>query len=273
MIEALNMLEPYNLAGMHFNSTEYIHTLVEALKLAYADRDTYYGDPKFTQVPMKMLLSKEYAAERRKLIGPLASLDFRPGKIGDHPPQHPSQVDMVRFKIDDALMARDTTCVDAMDKDGIVFSDDAFGRVAALGDRRRYRHSADRARAELSAGAGASERTGRRQAAARDAEPDAGDAKAASRSRRLSTPGGDNQDQSLMQVLLDVIDFGMNPEAAVEAPRFQTQPPGFELRQSRHESRRSAAGRADFHLGDDGAGRARTIASARARNGRAARRR
>ena len=62
---------------------------MEALKLAYADRDTYYGDPKFNKIPTERLLRKEYGAERRKLITEQASLEFRPGKIGDKPPQHP----------------------------------------------------------------------------------------------------------------------------------------------------------------------------------------
>ena len=101
------ILEGYDLPAMRLNSAEYIHTLVEALKLAYADRDTYYGDPKFIKIPdRERLLSKEYAAERRKLIGRSASLDFRPGKIGDHPPQHPFYAEIARYKIDDALMAQ-----------------------------------------------------------------------------------------------------------------------------------------------------------------------
>src|SRR5579871_5383517 len=91
MIEALNILEGFDLPAMKLNSGEYIHTMVEALKLAYADRDTYYGDPKFVQIPTERLLSKEYAGERRKLIGTTASLDFRPGQIGPHPPRHPPQ--------------------------------------------------------------------------------------------------------------------------------------------------------------------------------------
>src|SRR5439155_7651360 len=79
MIETLNILEGFNLADMKLNSADYIHTLTEALKLAYADRDTYYGDPRFNNNPAARLLSKEYGAERRKLIGAQASLDFRPG--------------------------------------------------------------------------------------------------------------------------------------------------------------------------------------------------
>ena len=69
MLEALNILEGYDLRAMKYNSAEYLHTLAEALKLAYADRDTYYGDPKFVKIPAERLLSKEYAAERRKQIG------------------------------------------------------------------------------------------------------------------------------------------------------------------------------------------------------------
>ena len=79
IIEALNILEGYPLQAMGHNSAEYIHKLAEALKLAYADRDTYYADPKFTRIPAERLLSKQYAAERRNLIGDRASLEFRPG--------------------------------------------------------------------------------------------------------------------------------------------------------------------------------------------------
>jgi gamma-glutamyltranspeptidase / glutathione hydrolase len=222
LIEALNILESYDLAAMRFNSTEYIHTLVEALKLAYADRDTYYGDPKFSEVPMKRLLSKEYAAERRKLIGPLASLDFRPGRIGDHPPEHPSRVEMVRFKIDSALMARDTTCVDAMDKDGIVFSSTPSGSwlpSVIAGDTGIP--LTERAQSFLLVPGHPNELAGGKRprvTLSPTLVTQGGKMFAA-----LSTPGGDNQDQSLIQVLLDVLDFGMNPEAAVEAPRFQTR--------------------------------------------------
>jgi len=101
MIQALNILSGYNLAAMKFNSAEYIHTVVEALKLAYADRDTYYGDPKFnTNIPAQTLLSKEYAAERRKLITARASQDFLPGKINGKSGKHPAESEMAMLKID-----------------------------------------------------------------------------------------------------------------------------------------------------------------------------
>ena len=79
---ALNILEGYDLKKMGLNSADYIHTSVEAIKLAMADRDTYLGDMDFIKIPYSGLLSKEYAAERRKLIDPAkASLDFRPGDV------------------------------------------------------------------------------------------------------------------------------------------------------------------------------------------------
>src|SRR5438132_5611770 len=70
LLEALNILEQFDLKSMKRNSADYIHTVVEALKLAYADRDTYYGDPAFVQTPAQGLLSKEYAKQRAALIDP-----------------------------------------------------------------------------------------------------------------------------------------------------------------------------------------------------------
>ncbi|TAE89641.1 MAG: gamma-glutamyltransferase family protein, partial [Runella slithyformis] len=72
MLQTLNILENFDLKGMGYNSTKYIHTVYQAMNLAFADRDFYYGDPAFapTLQPMKGLLSKEYAKERSKLINP-----------------------------------------------------------------------------------------------------------------------------------------------------------------------------------------------------------
>jgi gamma-glutamyltranspeptidase/glutathione hydrolase len=222
MIEALNMLEGFDLRAMKYNSAEYLHTLAEAMKLAYADRDTYYGDPKFAQVPAARLLSKEYAAERRKLIGQMASLDFRPGKIGNPAPLHPSQSEIMRVQIDDALMARDTTCVDAIDKDGIVFSATPSGAwmpSVIAGDTGIP--LTQRAQSFLLVPGHPNELAGGKRprvTLSPTLVTENGKAFIA-----LSTPGGDNQEQSLIQVLFDVIEFGMNAEAAVEAPRFQTR--------------------------------------------------
>lgn len=71
MLQTLNILENFDIKKMGYNSTQYIHTLYQAMNLAFADRDFYYGDPAFApEEPMKGLLSKEYAKERSKLINP-----------------------------------------------------------------------------------------------------------------------------------------------------------------------------------------------------------
>ncbi len=221
LLETLNILEGIDLASLRHNSTAYIHVLAEALKLSYADRDTYYGDPAFVKVPAE-LLSKEYAAERRKLISEQASLEFRPGMIQGHPGRHPSQTEFVRLPIDDALMARDTTCVNAVDKDGILFSATPSGAwlpSVIAGDTGIP--LTQRAQSFLLIEGHPNELAGGKRPrvtlsptlVVKDGEP----------YLALSTPGGDNQDQALLQLLLNVVEFGMNAQEAVEAPRFQTR--------------------------------------------------
>ena len=222
MIEALNIVDGIDLKSMGWNSADYIHTLVEALKLAYADRDTYYGDPAFVKVPMERLLSKEYAAERRGLIGRQASLEFRPGKIGEHPLRHPSEVETVRLPIDPALMARDTTCVDTMDRDGIVFSSTPSGSwlpSVIAGDTGIP--LTERAQSFLLIDGHPNELAGGKRP--RVTLSPTLVTEGGKPYLVFSTPGGDNQEQSLVQVMLDVIEFGMGAEEAVEAPRFQTR--------------------------------------------------
>jgi gamma-glutamyltranspeptidase/glutathione hydrolase len=223
LIEALNILEAYDLRSLGINSSEYIHRLVEALKLAYADRDTYYGDPKFASVPASVLLSKEYAAERRKLIGHNASLEFRPGAINGKTGQHPSETETAHIKIDDALMARDTTCVDVADKDGMMFSvtpSGAWMPSVIAGDTGIP--LTQRAQSFLLVKGNPNELAGGKRPRV-TLSPTLVLRADGSPFLALSTPGGDNQDQSLLQMMLYAIEFGMNPEAAVEAPRFQTR--------------------------------------------------
>jgi gamma-glutamyltranspeptidase / glutathione hydrolase len=222
MLEALNILEGFDLPAMRLNSAEYIHTLVEAMKLAYADRDTYYGDPKFVQIPAERLLSKEYGAERRQLITSQASQEFRPGQIGPHPPQHPSHFEVAHRKIDDALAAKDTTCIDAVDKNGIAFSvtpSGAWMPSYIAGDTGIP--LTQRAQSFLLLPGNPNELAGGKRprvtlSPTLVTRPD-GTVIA------LSTPGGDNQEQALIQVLFNAIFFGLNAEYAVEIPRFQTR--------------------------------------------------
>jgi gamma-glutamyltranspeptidase/glutathione hydrolase len=222
MIEALNILEGYDLRSLGVNSSEYIHKVVEALKLSYADRDTYYGDPKFNHIPTDVLLSKTYAAERRKQIGHNASLDFVPGTINGKQGRHPTEMEIARTKIDDELMARDTTCVDAIDKDGMVFSATPSGAwlpsvIAGdtgipLTERAQQFILVDGSPNEL-AGGKRPRVTLSPTIVTEQGKP----------FLALSTPGGDNQEQSLIQLFFNVVEFGMNAQAAIEAPRFQTR--------------------------------------------------
>ncbi len=81
MLQQLALLKAFNIHGADATSAEFVHLLVECSKLAYADREKFYGDPEFTEVPMTTLLSDAYNDERRKLISEQASLEFRPGSV------------------------------------------------------------------------------------------------------------------------------------------------------------------------------------------------
>ena len=88
LMQALNILENFDLREMGHNSTTYIHTVSQALNLAFADREAYYGDPDFAVVPVDGLLSKEYARERAAMIDPglgLSANFHRPGIRGGTP--------------------------------------------------------------------------------------------------------------------------------------------------------------------------------------------
>jgi len=223
MLETLNMLSGIDVAGMRVNSAQYIHTLVEALKLAYADRDTYYGDPKFNKIPTEQLLSLKYAEERRKEIGAHASMEFLPGKIPGHPGVHPSQSEIARTKIDDFLMAHDTTCVDAIDKDGVMFSATPSGAwlpSVIAGDTGIP--LTERAQSFLLVQGSPNELAGGKRPRV-TLSPTLVTHADGSPWMVISTPGGDNQEQALMQLLFDVELFHMNSEQAIETPRFETR--------------------------------------------------
>lgn len=81
LLQGLQLLKGTGIAEMPLYGADLIHTAIEAMKLAYADREAYYGDPAQVEVPMHTLLSEDYAAARRALIGPRASLEQRPGRI------------------------------------------------------------------------------------------------------------------------------------------------------------------------------------------------
>lgn len=221
-IETLNMLEGYDLQSLGHNSAEYLHTIVEAMKLALADRDTYYGDPATENLPSAELLSKQYGATRRKELSSRATLDFRPGKVGSQWTLHPSAAEARLAQVDPELKTPDTTGVNVVDKDGIMFAATPSGAAlpaVIAGDtgvaltQRAQSFFLIKGHPNELAGGKRPRITLSPTLVTRDGKP----------VMTLATPGGDNQDQALIQILLNVIEFGMNMEAAIEAPRFQTR--------------------------------------------------
>jgi len=224
MLQILNLLESYDLKAMKHNSPDYVHTLTEAIKLGFADRDRYYADPRFVKVPGAELLSKEYAEVRRSLIDPKsASQTQQPGD----PVNKKSLAQLVSLNPDPvdipaAERAHDTTCVNVIDAAGNVFSATPSGAWLpsfVAGDT-GIPISSRLQSALLIRGHANELKPGKRPRITltptlvmKDGQPFAA----------LSTPGGDNQDQALLQVLFNVIEFGMNPQEAVEAGRFETQ--------------------------------------------------
>jgi len=217
MLETLNLLGD-RIASLGHNSPDYIHTMVEALKLAYADRDAFYGDPKFVKAPAERLLSPEYAAERRALIGPAASLAFRPGAIEGFNGRHPSVESTPR----PANLTQDTTCLVVADASGIVFASTPSGAwlpSVIAGDTGIP--LTQRAQSFLLMPGHPNELApGKRPRVTlsptlitRDGAP----------ALAIATPGGDNQEQVQVQVMLNVLEFGMTAQRAVEAPRVQTR--------------------------------------------------
>ncbi len=225
MVQTLNLLEGYDLKAMGHNSADYIHTLTESVKLALADRDRYYGDPNFVKIPSGELLSKNYAALRRGLIEKQrASLTQQPGDPLNMRPvlasalQSRSRASIVP----EAERANDTTCVNVIDKDGNLFSATPSGAwlpAVVAGDtgvlmgQRLQSALTDPNSPNVVAPGKRPRITLTPTLVLRDGEP----------FMVLSTPGGDNQDQALLQVLLNIIEFAMNPQEAVEAARFDTQ--------------------------------------------------
>ncbi len=229
LLQTLNILEGVDLQAYGANTADYIHSVHEAIKLAYADRNAYYGDPAFAQVPMAGLLSKAYAAERRALIGPQASLEQR---VGDP------------FRFDQAVKAPaarylphaqgtptpsspgDTTCVDTVDKDGMLFSATPssgwlLGGAFVAGDtgvplsNRMTVFDLDPLSPNVLVGGKRPRTTLTPTLVMKDGKP----------FLAISTPGGDSQDQQILNVLLQMIVFGQSIQEAIEAPRINSLHP------------------------------------------------
>ena len=258
MLEALNMLEPLDVKAMGFNSARYIHTLYQVMNLAFADRDFYYGDPDFPPVePRRGLLSKDYARERAKGID--WTKNDANAKPGDPYPfqgeKNPYAELLQKWRsappprkaaslsgVPGGFFAG-TTSIEAADEEGWVVSVTPSGgwNPACIAGK---------------TGIGMSQRM---QSFVLDpAENPFNVLEPGKRPRVTLTPslamkdgkpflafavqGGDTQDQNLLQFFLDVVEFGMNVQEAVEAPNINS----YQMRSSfgDHESR---PGRIDLH--------------------------
>ena len=211
LLQSLRLLENFDLKSMGFFSPDYIHVIVEAMKLAYADRDKYYGDPKFVTVPIKELLSDEYTKIRYTLIDMKhASQEIRPG-------------DPVRME---ALSGPGqfwpgekgtTTCVVA-DKWGNVVAatpsaNPDFGICESLGIAHNTRLSS----LNTQKGHPNSLEPGKRP---RITLTPTIVLKNGLPILAMSVAGGDMQDQVSLQIFLDFAEFGMMPKEAISSPRF-----------------------------------------------------
>jgi gamma-glutamyltranspeptidase/glutathione hydrolase len=216
LLQALRLLEGFDLKALGHNRPETIHVMVEALKLALADRDAHYADPLFAQVPLAQLLSARYADLRRPLIDPKrASHVLQPGD----PVAFKSLLQKPAAETGPGGPANDTTtCVVADDHGNMVaatpsgFSGVLAGRTGVwLGSRLQCFNTwaghpnciepGKRPRITLTPGL-----------VLKDGKP----------ALAVSVAGGDGQDQTALQLLVDAIDFGLSPAEAVTAPRFGT---------------------------------------------------
>ncbi|MBA5801334.1 gamma-glutamyltransferase family protein [Rhizobium changzhiense] len=132
-LQTLSILKGFDLAAMDPAGADFVHTVVEVMKLAFADREVYYGDPDFSEIPVAHLLSEAYAAERRKLVGADASFDLRPGIVPGFEAQHDLTMTMLGADsktgaVYEPTMAHlsekrgDTVHIDVIDRDGNMVS-------------------------------------------------------------------------------------------------------------------------------------------------------
>jgi len=223
---ALNMLEGYDLKAMGLNSIQYLHTCVEAIKLAMADREKYLGDMDFIKIPYAGLLSKEYAAERRKLIDPdKASLELRPGNpekfmSGAAPVDRPVHANLQGA----ADHVGDTSYIAVVDKDRNMISFEpslhsSFGTGVVMADTglifncRGDYFSLVPGEANALAPGKRPRSTLQSTLVMKDGQP----------YMIMGSPGGDDQVMRTIQTLLNMLDFGMDVQHAIEAPRWSTR--------------------------------------------------
>ena len=228
LIQALNILERFDLRAMGHNSPAYIHTVAEALKLCFGDREAFYGDPDFATVPLDGLLSKEYAAERAQLIDPEGAYQAQ------QEPGDPWRYSRISGKTAAPVMAEPiyagpdssaddgTTHVSALDRHGNLvcgtisggsFSKSVFfPELGACLSTRIEMFNCEPGHPNVVEPGKRPRTTLVNYIVSKDGKP----------VMTVGCPGGDNQVQGNLQLILNSLVFGMDPQQAVEAPRFAT---------------------------------------------------
>jgi gamma-glutamyltranspeptidase / glutathione hydrolase len=252
-LQQLALLQRFDLAALSATDPAFVHTVVECAKLAFADREAFYGDPEFVDVPMATLLSDAYNDERRCLIGNAASFELRPGRIEGYGGEVPlnarsSTADVTHAgahgglgeptvpREDPALSGRGDTChVAVIDRHGNMVAATPSGEWLqsspvipelgfCLGTRAQMFWLDESHPAGLAPGK-RPRTTLSPSLAPRGSKP----------YMAFGTPGGDQQDQWALHVFLRHMHFGMNLQAAIDAPPFHTEhaPSSFYPREAR----------------------------------------
>jgi gamma-glutamyltranspeptidase/glutathione hydrolase len=229
LLQILKLLECFDVRSLGHNSTAYIHLVTEAIKLAFADREHYYGDPKFVDVPIAALVSEPYAQVRARLIDRERAAPAMPS-AGEataceararRPRPVPKTWELPAALVEEPALA-DTSYACVVDRHGNVFSgtpsDPSWDGVVVPGTglTPSTRGSQSRVDAEHPSSVAPGKRprlTPNPAIVFRDGRP----------IMPFGTPGGDVQVQTMAQVLLNIFEFGMDVQSAIEAPRFMSQ--------------------------------------------------
>ena len=229
LLQALNILEGFDLKSMGHNSADYIHTVTEALKLAFADREHFYGDPKFSTVPIDGLLSKEYAKARAALIDSSRATPEMPqpgdpwkfsaftGNGAGRPVAIPAggtaSKDDEQGTTHFAVIDRDGSMVAATPSGGVWGKSVYFPEIGCALSTRSEMFVLERGHPNSLEGGKRPRTTLVNYLVAKNGVP----------FLTAGCPGGDAQAQANLQLILNSVLFGMDPQEAVEAPRFATQ--------------------------------------------------
>jgi gamma-glutamyltranspeptidase / glutathione hydrolase len=216
LLQTLRLLEGTDVKALGQGSPDYVHQVTEAMKLALADRDIYYADPLFADVPLEQLLSKSYADLRRPLIDPQsASLIFRPGD----PRGNKAQLAAAKLPAGSKRPANDTTTCLTADRFGNVVAATPSGWGGVLAGKTGVQLGSRLISLNTKEGSPNCIEPGKRPRITltptlvlKDNKP----------WLAISVAGGDLQDQVTLQVLLNSVAFGLPPEKAITAPRFST---------------------------------------------------